>query len=82
MWVFCYKNINKIKVLSLLWIKIYFVNRWEFESFNKLNGLVFEYVCNDFMYSVSYVKELFLGFFFWFIKIILDNYFLILFLIG
>lgn len=82
MWVFCYKNINKIKVLSLLWIKIYFVNRWEFESFNKLNGLVFEYVCNDFVYSVSYVKELFLGFFFWFIKIILDNYFLILFLIG
>lgn len=82
MWVFCYKNINKIKVLSLLWIKIYFVNRWEFECFNKLNGLVFEYVCNDFVYSVSYVKELFLGFFFWFIKIILDNYFLILFLIG
>lgn len=71
MWVFCYKNINKIKVLSLLWIKIYFVNRWEFESFNKLNGLVFEYVCNDFVYSVSYVKELYLGFFFLIYK---DNF--------
>lgn len=79
---FVIKNTNKIKVSSLLWTKTHPVNRRELESFNKLNGSAFEYVRLDLVHSVSYAKELFSGFFFWFIKTISDNHSPILLSIG